>query len=152
MRYWNNSQGSGKVTWRRRDQKQKRDSPNQNIVDIHLFRRVLGKWEDVLPVGLQWKATSESQSEKKKTCKEYNSINWKKTMEYKSDGDTNFNWCTRYSHQTFIHALKEMEIKGRVQTIQTKAMLRSARILRKVLETWGDLLSLKLQKNAGLKN
>ena len=31
------------------------------------------------------------------------------------------------------------------ETIQTKTLLRSARILRRVLETWGDLLSLELQ-------
>ena len=41
--------------------------------------------------------------------------------------------------------LKDMEIKGRVKTIQTTALLRSVRILRRVLETYGDLLSLKLQ-------
>ena len=32
-----------------------------------------------------------------------------------------------------------------METTQTTALLRSARILRRVLETWGDLLSLKLQ-------
>ena len=39
------------------------------------------------------------------------------------------------------------EIKERMETIQTTALLRSARILRRVLETWWNLLSLKLQKN-----
>ena len=42
--------------------------------------------------------------------------------------------------------LEELEIKKRIETIQTIAMLRSARILRKVLETWGDLLSLRLEQ------
>ena len=37
-----------------------------------------------------------------------------------------------------------VEITGRMETIQTTALLRSARKLRGVLETWGDLLSLKL--------
>ena len=37
------------------------------------------------------------------------------------------------------------EIRGRVETIKTTASLLSARILRGVLETWWDLLSLKLQ-------
>ena len=40
--------------------------------------------------------------------------------------------------------LEELEIGGRIETIQITALLRSARILRRVLETWGDLLSLKL--------
>ena len=33
----------------------------------------------------------------------------------------------------------------RLETIQTTALLKTARILRRVLETWGDLLSLNLQ-------
>ena len=40
---------------------------------------------------------------------------------------------------------EDLEVGGRVETIQTTALLRMARILRRVLETWGDLLSLKLQ-------
>ena len=40
---------------------------------------------------------------------------------------------------------EDFEIGGRVETIQTTALLRTARILRRVLETWGDLQSLKLQ-------
>ena len=41
--------------------------------------------------------------------------------------------------------LEDQEVGGRVETIQTTTLLRTARILRRVLETWGDLLSLKLQ-------
>ena len=41
--------------------------------------------------------------------------------------------------------LEDLEVGGRVETIQTTALLKMARILRRVLETWGDLLSLKLQ-------
>ena len=37
---------------------------------------------------------------------------------------------------------KDIEIRGQVETINTTALLRSARILRRVQETWGDLLSL----------
>ena len=43
-----------------------------------------------------------------------------------------------------IKGLEDLEIRGRVETIQTTALLRSARILGKVLETWGDLQFLKL--------
>ena len=45
----------------------------------------------------------------------------------------------------FIEVLEDLEIREPVQTAQTTALLRSARILRRVLETWGNLLSLKLQ-------
>ena len=44
--------------------------------------------------------------------------------------------------------LKEVDdlgVGGQVETIQTTALLRTARILRRVLETRGDLLSPKLQ-------
>ena len=44
-----------------------------------------------------------------------------------------------------LKALEDLEVVGRVETIQTTALLRTARIPRRVLETWGDLLSLKLQ-------
>ena len=44
-----------------------------------------------------------------------------------------------------LKELKDLEVGGRVKTIQTTALLRMARILRRVLETWGDLLWLKLQ-------
>ena len=41
--------------------------------------------------------------------------------------------------------LEELEVGGRVETIQTTTLLRTARILSRVQETWGDMLSLKLQ-------
>ena len=44
-----------------------------------------------------------------------------------------------------VQGLKDLEIRGRVETIQTTA-LRSARILRTVLETSGNLQSLKLHR------
>ena len=44
-----------------------------------------------------------------------------------------------------LKGLEDLEVGGRVDTIQTTTLLRTARILRKVLETWGDLQSLRLQ-------
>ena len=44
-----------------------------------------------------------------------------------------------------LKGLEDLEVGGRVETIQTTALLKTARILRRVLETWGDLLSLNLQ-------
>ena len=40
---------------------------------------------------------------------------------------------------------EDLEVGGRVETIQTTTLLRTARIVRRVLETWRDLLSLRLQ-------
>ena len=67
--------------------------------------------------------------------------NWK-NMEHKSDGDSSWNWRTRCSHQIFVQGLADLEIRGRAETIETTALVRSVRIQRKVLETWGDFLSL----------
>ena len=41
--------------------------------------------------------------------------------------------------------LEDLEVGSWVDTIQTTALLRTVRILRSVQETWGDLMSLKLQ-------
>ena len=46
-----------------------------------------------------------------------------------------------------LKGLEDLEVGDRVETIQTTALLKTARILRRVLETWGDLLSLNLQWN-----
>ena len=44
-----------------------------------------------------------------------------------------------------LKGLEDLEVGGRVETIQMTALLRMARILRRVLEIWEDLLSLTLQ-------
>ena len=44
-----------------------------------------------------------------------------------------------------LKGLEDLEVGDRVETIQTTALLKTARILRRVQETWGDLLSLNLQ-------
>ena len=48
-----------------------------------------------------------------------------------------------------VHGLQDLEIKGRVATIQTTALLRSARILRKVL--WRLAVTQTLVRNPRLK-
>ena len=40
-----------------------------------------------------------------------------------------------------LKGLEDLEVGNLVETIQTTALLKTARILRRVLETWGDLLS-----------
>ena len=44
-----------------------------------------------------------------------------------------------------IQGLEDLEITVREETIKTSILMRWAGILRRVLETWGDLFSLKLQ-------
>ena len=43
-----------------------------------------------------------------------------------------------------LKGLEDLEVGGRVETIKTIVLLKTASILRRVLEAWGDLLSLKL--------
>ena len=50
----------------------------------------------------------------------------------------------RLQWKTIKLTLVDLEVGGREETIQTTASLRTARILRKVLETRGNLLSLRL--------
>ena len=38
----------------------------------------------------------------------------------------------------FLNGLEDLEVGARVETIQMTALLRTARILRRLLETWGD--------------
>ena len=55
-----------------------------------------------------------------------------------------------------IHVQENVEIRGQLETIQTTALLRLSRILRKLLETWGDCChwnsSERLSASAGVKN
>ena len=44
-----------------------------------------------------------------------------------------------------LKGLEELGVGGRVETIKMTALLRTARILRRMLEIWGDSQSLKLQ-------
>ena len=44
-----------------------------------------------------------------------------------------------------LKGLEDLDVGGWEETIQMTALLRTARILRRVLETWEDLLSLRLQ-------
>ena len=46
-----------------------------------------------------------------------------------------------------LKGLEDLEVGGGVETIQTTTLLSTARILRSLLETRGDLLSLKIQLN-----
>ena len=66
-------------------------------------------------------------------------------MKQENDSDINRNLCTLNNPQRIGKILEALEIRGRVETIKSTTILRSARILRRVLDTWEDFLSLKLQ-------
>ena len=65
----------------------------------------------------------------------------KKTMKH-GDTYTNCKCCVWIITKGLFKGLEELEVGGRVETIQTTTLLRTAKILRRVLETRGDLLSL----------
>ena len=66
-------------------------------------------------------------------------------MEHESDDNTNVTADFGTVTKGLLKGLENLKIGGRVETIQSTVLLRTARILRRVQETWGDLLSLKLQ-------
>ena len=52
-----------------------------------------------------------------------------------------------------VQGLEDLEITGRVETIQTTALLRSVRIVGRLLETWCHSNSIeKLSANTPVKN
>ena len=53
-----------------------------------------------------------------------------------------------------LKGLGDLKVSGQVETIQMTALLRTARILKRILGTWGDLLSLKKKTaaNTDMKN
>ena len=57
-------------------------------------------------------------------------------MELESDVYTNCGSCTCNNHKRLKKGLEGLEIRGRVETIQTTALKRLAKILRRVLEIW----------------
>ena len=46
-----------------------------------------------------------------------------------------------------LKGLEDLEVSDRVETIQTTALLKTARILRRVLETYGDLRRLAVTQS-----
>ena len=70
--------------------------------------------------------------------------NWKKNCEHESDVLPIVIFVLGAVTEWSLKALEDLEIRGQVETIQINTLLRSARIPRRVLETWGDLLTLKL--------
>ena len=62
-------------------------------------------------------------------------------MEHESDGDTNCNCCYWYSHQRIGERTGRLGNKSTDRDYKTIALLRSASILRSVLE----ILSLRIQ-------
>ena len=76
-------------------------------------------------------------------------------MEHGSDGDTNFSRCTRYtrySHQRIGKRSGGIGNKSSWKTIQNTALLRSTRIPRRVLETWGNLFVRKVTFQAPVED
>ena len=67
--------------------------------------------------------------------------NWKKkkkkTMKHEGDNYSKRDWCFWFCHQRIFKG-HELVIKGRAENFQTTILLRTARILRRLLETWSD--------------
>ena len=66
-----------------------------------------------------------------------------KKLGHESNGNTNCRWCSATLTKGLVKGPEKLKIRGQVAT----ALLRLARILRRVLVTCGDFLSLKLWGN-----
>ena len=58
-----------------------------------------------------------------------------KKVEREGDGDTSCICCTWNRSEK---GMEQLEINGRIEIIQTTTLLKSAKILKRVLETWED--------------
>ena len=56
-------------------------------------------------------------------------------VEYEGESDTNCCECTWNGPKNLEKRLENLEIRGRIETIQTTALLQSTRIVRRVLQT-----------------
>ena len=63
-------------------------------------------------------------------------------MEHEDDGDTNGAWCV---WKGWERRLEEIQSRGRIETIQTTEISRLTRILKRMQETGGNLLSLRIK-------
>ena len=127
-----NPQKIGKETGRLGNKRTCEDHQNYSIIQIdQILRRLLQIWGNLLLFKLQRKTC-----EKRELKKLWN---MKVTIILIVIGA--FGTVTK----GLLKGQEDMEIRGWVETIQTNTLLRTARILRRVLETWGDLVSLKLQ-------
>ena len=70
-----------------------------------------------------------------------------KAVEDEGDGDTNRIWSIRNILNEYGEKADDLEVRGRIEIIH----LKSARILWRVSEIWGDLLPLRLQWKDGVK-
>ena len=59
----------------------------------------------------------------------------KEFIEHESDGNTNCNECPQYCYQRTVTGTGGLGKRERGETIQTATLLRSTRILKRVLET-----------------
>ena len=75
-----------------------------------------------------------------------------KNVEHESDSDIIVIGAFGIVIKGLVKGLEDLERSGPVETIQTTALLRLARIQESVLGTWGGLLSLKLLWKTNVKN
>ena len=62
----------------------------------------------------------------------------KNIMEHDSDNDTNHNWNPWNNPEKSANEMEELEIWEGIETVHTIALMKSARILGRVLAAWGQ--------------
>ena len=123
----------------------------------------MGLWHTNESPNLGQKTRSYSNLKKERTCKivdfvvpAYHKIKLKESekkdknldlaMEHEGDNCNSCDRCFGTVTKWLLKGMRDLVVGWRVETIQTTALLGTARILRRVLETWGDFSSLRLQR------
>ena len=88
---------------------------------------------------------SENQRKQKKRQVFGSNLRTEKAVEHNDYGSSNSNWCVCNGVKGLVKRLEELEIGGRTKTIQRTALMKLTRKLRRVQETWGNLLPFRLQ-------
>ena len=124
------------------------------MIMIIIFRRSVETWGYLLSLSPLWKTIrivyfavqADNREKIKDTGKRDKYLDLAresiKGIEHGGEDDSNCGECTWDNLQRIDKGRENVEIE---QPIQTTILLRLSRILRRVLETWGDLLSLKIQ-------
>ena len=70
-----------------------------------------------------------------------------KTVKHQNDSNTYHSWGLGTISRNLEKRFDELEIRGRIKTIQTTGLLKLVRILRSVLETRGNSITQTPEKN-----
>ena len=117
------------------------------FVEQQLWYYLTNCWRDkrvhTFPKGISPKVNAISLLEFEPACSDVTFRHVNHSSEHESDCDTSCSRNLWNGPQRLGKRLEDLETRRRIETSQNTVFIRSAWILRRVLEIWGDLLSLR---------